>query len=319
VERKISFDETTVPIEEKESFKWLESLRKVKRLFSKATTQVVTVCDREADIYEFFADASKQKMPVLIRASFDRSINKKNRRSKPEDKLWGFIKSKSCAGVLKVEVAKKKGEPARVALLAVRFSPFILNPPTSRTANKDGLLPNIDCHAIYVSEVNPPQDATPLEWMLISSIPINNFEEATEKITWYCYRWRIENFHKILKSGYHIEACRLQTASRLIRFVTLMSIIAWRLHWLTLVARSEPDLPCTTILTESEWHVLFTRQNRTKEIPKQPPTLRTVIRWVAQLGGFFGRKSDGEPGSMAIWRGWKRLIDLAMGWELASK
>jgi hypothetical protein len=153
--------------------------------------------------------------------------------------------------------------------------------------------------------------------MLLTNLPINGFEDAVEKVRWYCLRWRIEVFHKILKSGLRVEQCRLQTADRLIRYLTLMSIIAWRLYWITLIARSHPDLPCVPLLDEAEWKVLYSKIHRTKTVPQHPPSLREVVRWIAMLGGFLARKSDGEPGVITLWRGWKRLFDLSEGWNLA--
>lgn len=124
-------------------------------------------------------------------------------------------------------------------------------------------------------------------------------------------------FHKILKSGFSIEACRLSTAERLIRYITLMSIIAWRIFYITLIARVDPELPCTAIVEDEEWKVLYVKINKTKNFPKAVPSIKTFITWIAQLGGFMARKNDGEPGPMVVWRGWRRLADLCDMWGLA--
>ncbi len=158
-----------------------------------------------------------------------------------------------------------------------------------------------------------------MNWILLTNININNFEEAVEKIQWYCLRWRIEVFHKILKSGLKVEECRLQTADRLIRFLTIMSIIAWRIFFITLVARTNPNLSYTVILTDDEWKVLYTKMLKTKDYPEIPPPIREIVRWIAKLGGFLARKNDLEPGPIALWKGWKRLFDLAEGWRLAHE
>ena len=311
-EKKPTID---LPIEEKESFKWLKALRQSRDRFveSGEDLQMVTVCDREADIYELFVEADRSKMPFLVRASADRLINKKSRRSKPKAKLWPYMSSQKSAGFMKVLVPKKKGQPSREALLEIKYAPFILNAPHNKTVRKNGELPNLSLYAVYVSEVNPPSEKVALEWMLLTNLKVNTLEEAIEKVRWYCFRWRIESFHKILKTGCAVEACRLETADRLIRYLTLKSITAWRIFWLTLVGRSRPDDPCTSVLTEREWKIIYCKIKKTKSLPSQPPPLQQAIRWIAQLGGFLARKGDGDPGMITLWRGWQRLTDLVEG------
>ena len=134
---------------------------------------------------------------------------------------------------------------------------------------------------------------------------------------WYCLRWRIEMYFKVLKSGFKVEACRLATADRLKRYLTVMSIIAWRLFMITLIARTDPATPCTEFLSEPEWKVLYGSVNKGKSLPANSPTMGEAVVWIARLGGFLARKSDGMPGTTTLWRGWKRLTDLTEGWRLA--
>ena len=122
----------------------------------------------------------------------------------------------------------------------------------------------------------------------------------------------------MLNSGFRIEHCRLGDAQRLIRYVTVMRIIAWRLFLLTLIARAHPKPPCPTLLTDQEWQVLYCTMPRTTTLPLQPPPLYEAIIWIARLGGFLARKHDGQPGTITLWRGWKRLSDLTQGWLLAT-
>ncbi len=98
-----------------------------------------------------------------------------------------------------------------------------------------------------------------------------------------------------------------------------MCVIAWRLHWLTYVNRTDPDLPCTVILTATEWQALYIRIHRSPSLPQTPPTVQQAVRWIAQLGGFLGRKRDGQPGVTVIWRGWQRLQDIAATWYLVKE
>ncbi|MCX6723240.1 MAG: IS4 family transposase, partial [Candidatus Staskawiczbacteria bacterium] len=185
-------------IEDKESIRWLESLKNANKAAEETT--VVTVCDREADIYDFFALAHKLNKPVLIRAAQDRNVNKASIYSKKnKQKLWDVIENMPCAGSIIVEVPAKNNQSSRIANLEIKFGEFMMNPPRNNIKNRTEILPNIPLRAIYVIEKRPPSEATPLEWLLITNLTIDNFDEAIEKIRWYCFRWRIEVFYKILK------------------------------------------------------------------------------------------------------------------------
>jgi hypothetical protein len=308
-----------LPIEEKESYRWLESLKNSRSMCG--NTQLVTVCDREADIYELFQLSVELAAPVLVRANYDRPINKRSMYAEKDIvKLWAHLEQQPSAGSFAIEIPARRGtkhaspRAPRVATVELRFVAFKLNPPKRLSAK----LPDLAMYAIYVREKDPPADEQPLEWMLLTNLTIENFAQAYEKVQWYCLRWRIEMYHKVLKSGFHIEHCRLGDAQRLIRYVTVMSIIAWRLFLLTLIARTHPAAPCTTLLTDHEWKVLYCKVNRTTALPPQPPTLHEAIIWIARLGGFLARKNDGQPGTIPLWRGWKRLTDLTQGWLLAT-
>ena len=124
-------------------------------------------------------------------------------------------------------------------------------------------------------------------------------------------------YFKVLKSGFRVEACRLGHADRLARYLTVMSIVAWRLFMITLIARTDPAVPCSALLADHEWKVLFLKVNKNKPLPKKPPPIGDVVIWVARLGGYLARRSDGPPGTITLWRGWKRLADLTEGWNLA--
>jgi len=308
-----------LPIEEKESYRWLESLKNSRSV--RGNTQLVTVCDREADIYELFQLSAELAAPVLVRANYDRPINKRSMYAEKDIvKLWAHLEQQPSAGSFAIEIPARRGtkhaspRAPRVATVELRFVAFRLNPPKRLSAK----LPDLAMYAIYVCEQDPPADAQPLEWMLLTNLTIENFAQAYEKVQWYCLRWRIEMYHKVLKSGFHIEHCRLGDAQRLIRYVTVMSIIAWRLFLLTLIARTHPEAPCTTLLTDTEWKVLYCKVNRTTALPLKTPPLHEAIIWIARLGGFLARKNDGQPGTIPLWRGWKRLTDLTQGWLLAA-
>jgi hypothetical protein len=307
-----------LPIEEKESSRWLAALQNSK--LGRGNTQLVTVCDREADIYELFQLSAELAAPVLVRANYDRPINKRSMYAEKDSvKLWKHLEQQPGMGSFAVEIPARRGtkharpRAPRVATVELRFVAFTLNPP-KRLSSK---LPDLAMDAIYVREKASPAGVPPLE-MLLTNLTIENFAQAYEKVQGYCLRGRIEMYHKVLKSGFPIEHCRLGDAPRLIRYVTVMSIIAWRLFRLTLIARTHPAAPCTTLLTENEWQVLYGKIKRTTALPPPTPSLREAVIWIARLGGFLARKTDGQPGTIPLWRGWKRLTDLTQGWLLAT-
>jgi hypothetical protein len=174
----------------------------------------------------------------------------------------------------------------------------------------------LELWGVLLQEVNPPVGATPVEWLLLTNVAVPSWQDALERVRWYCLRWGIEVWHKILKSGCTVEDCRLETAERLTRYLSLMSVIAWRLFWLTHISRHDPDAPCTTILADHEWKALYCAIHRTNQLPVQFPSVRQAVRWIAQLGGFLARTADLDPGITTIWRGWTRLTDMAALWLL---
>lgn len=303
-----------LPIEEKESYRWLKALEKTIAM-SPADVEVVTVCDREADIYEMFAMAQEHHASLLVRASVDRSLEDGEAR-----RLWPKLEKQLIQGELGIHITGNDKRKERQATVSIRFCTVKLRPPDRPVERKK--LPFVLLQAILVREENPPENLAdlgnhePIEWLLLTNVSISNFEEATRVIAWYCCRWQIEVFHKIIKAGCRVEDCLLQTAQRLQNYIALMCIVAWRLHWITFINRTEPDLPCTVVLTTVEWQALYMRIHKTTKFPDSAPTVRQAVRWIAHLGGFLGRKSDAEPGITTIWRGWQRLQDFSATWQV---
>lgn len=312
------------PIEEKESYRWLQSLKNTREITG--DTRIVTVCDREADIYDFFRLSDEIKSPVLVRAKVNRAVNKRSRYAeKSVIKLWGHMNKQTEAGTITVEIPQRRKtqhcekRDARTATLTIKHGSFLFNPSSHNVKHKSEELPDIKMYAVYAFEANPPAGAEPVEWMLLTNLTVSNFAEAYEKVRWYCLRWRIEMYFKMLKSGFRVEDCRLEHAERLTRYLTVMSIVAWRLFMIALIARTDPNIPCTKLLADYEWKVLFLKVNKNKILPKKPPAIGEVVVWIARLGGFLARKGDGAPGTITLWRGWKRLTDLTEGWSLAHQ
>jgi len=299
------------PIEEKESLKWLTALRETATL-TPMGVEVVSVGDREADVYELFVEAAKLQTGLLVRAAQERCL------MPPEQgQLWDNLASQPMMGTYQVKVAAKKHEAARTATVTIRYAPVTLKPPYRPKPTEDqDPLPPVELVAILVTEVDPPTEATPLEWKLLTNYPTLTPDDVLARIEWYCHRWTIEIFHKILKSGCKVEDCRLQSEERLQPYLAVQSIVAWRILWLTQIHRIQPDAPCTLVLADHEWQALYAISRHTAVPSPTVPTVRQALLWIAQLGGFLGRKNDGFPGCTVIWRGWKRLADLADMWLL---
>lgn len=313
-----------LPVEQKETYRWLEALTATDEAMK--DTRVVTVCDREADLYDFFKLSHQLDAAVLVRATANRTVNRKSRYTEKDvSKLWNYMRQQDETGSYAIQIpsrAKTKhaeARQARSATVVVRFAPFQMNPPRNNPKHKTEPLPNINMNAVYVLEPNPPTGEEPIEWMLLTNLPVTSFDDAYEKILWYCLRWRIEMYFKVLKSGFRVETCRLGHAERLARYLMVMSIVAWRLFMITLIARTDPDTPCTDFFAHDEWHVLFRKTHKNQTPPTTPPRASEVVIWIAKLGGFLARKSDGPPGTTSLWRGWKRLANLTEGWNLAAQ
>jgi hypothetical protein len=227
------------PIEEKESFKWITALRGTVAL-APPGIEVVTVCDREADVYEFFQEAEELRTKLLVRSTYDRLLV-------GEGKLRSVMKAQPVAGHICVEVPAHQDQPARKALCDVRFRSVTLRPPYR--PKKFGVeLSQLQVDVVWVREVNPPAHVKePLDWMLFTTVPVKSFADALERIRWYTVRWNIEVWHNVLKSGCKVEDCRLETGAKLIRYLTLMSVIAWRMFWLVQMNRQHPEAPCTVV------------------------------------------------------------------------
>jgi len=290
-----------VPIAEKESYKWLAALSETVK-WQPEGTRLVTVGDSEADLFELFDHAHMLKTDLLIRAGQNRRV------CEPEvGLLWAVVEKQPVAGHLKVQVSKRAEHPAREATVAVRYTSLTLRPPPHlRTQLKP-----LSLYSVFVQEVDPPVDVEPLCWLLLTTVPTATLDDAVERIQWYCQRWQIEIWHKILKSGCRIEQAQLASEQRLMPMIALFSIIAWRLFWLTFLARTDPQAPASTMLAKHELDALYTFLHKQPIPASLTPTVHQAVRWIAQLGGFLNRKRDGEPGVTVIWRGWQRLTDIA--------
>lgn len=294
------------PVDAKESGTWLTGVRETQARCP-AGVALVHLGDREADFYELFQEIQALGAQMVVRASQDRAVVEGGQ-------LWPVLSQRPVSGSLMVEIPAQPGRAARTATVEVRYGAVTLRPPYRPPACQARLRP-IRVWGVLVREVDPPAEVeAPLEWVLLTNVPVASFLDAVERVRWYRLRWHIEVFHRVLKSGCHVEACRLNQAEELKRYLTLKSVIAWRLYWMVQIARVQPEAECPLILADQEWRALYVAIHRTSALPETIPTVRQVVRWIAELGGFLGRKRDGEPGVTVLWRGWHRLHDLTTMW-----
>lgn len=298
----------TLPIEQKESNKWLKSFRALAALQAGCPdTVLVSVGDREADIYEFFIEAQQNGngAHVLVRAERDRLL------ADGQGHLWEYIGSRPVSGIQTIHVPRRGTRAARQAVLEVRYSQVRLQPPRRKQE-----LAGVTAWAVLAREVGAQEGVEPLEWMLLTTLEVNSFESATEKLGWYCGRWGIEVYHRTLKSGCRIEQRQLGSAGSIQACLAIDMVVAWRIYQLTKLGREVPEVDCTVFFEEAEWKALVAYKTQNSLPPPKPPTLREAIRMVASMGGFLGRKCDGEPGTQTLWLGLQRLDDLTAMWKI---
>lgn len=299
-----------LPIEQKESNKWLVSFLKVAEAQKRCPdTTLINVGDREADIHEFFQLAIREPSgpKILVRAWQNRLL------IEGQGHLWDKVVQQELSGIQEVRVPGRGKRPARIARLEVRFAQVTLQPPKRKPE-----LGDLPIWAVMAREVDAPANVEPLEWMLLTTIEVTNFEQAAEKLAWYAMRWGIEVYHRTLKSGCKIEERQLGHADRIEACLAVDLIVAWRIFHLTKLGRETPDVPCTVFFEEAEWKALVAYVTQDPRPPAESPTLREATRMVAGLGGFLGRKCDGEPGTKSLWLGLQRLDDLTAMWKVLT-
>jgi hypothetical protein len=288
----------------KESRRWIDALAATEAALP-AGREVITVADREADIYDLFAHPRRPGSHLLIRVKPARGVRH------PERLLGPAVRSSPVRGTMTVELGRADDRPPRQAVLTIRYLALEVAPPVNR-AGRDGL-PYVALTAILVEEEDPPPGQEAVRWWLVTSLPIRAMADAGRAVRYYALRWLVERYHFVMKSGCRVERLQLQTAERIDRAVATYSAVAWRLLWLTYEARHHPEEPSGRVLTREELEVLC---RLTGVASGTPPTLRDAVRRIARLGGFLGRKGDGEPGVKTLWRGLRRLNDMVAGHNL---
>jgi Transposase DNA-binding/Transposase Tn5 dimerisation domain len=290
--------------EEKESAKWIETITACDRALPVNVVGWV-IGDSESDVFDVFAAPRSARLELVVRMAQNRRV-----RSELGPKLLEAVESAPVAGTMDVAVPRSRKREAREATLEVRHCRVELLPPTNHLHRKT--LAPVPVSVVRVRETGTvPAGEEPIEWVLITTVPVSSLAGAIKIVEAYAQRWKVERYHYTLKSGCRIEELQLETAARLERALALYNVVAWRLLQLTYWARAEPEAPCTVALQDDEWKALLMADG-VKKLPEKPPTLRDAVRRIAKLGGFQGRKGDKEPGVQCLWWGFRRLMDFTL-------
>ena len=297
---------TRVPIEHKESIRWLESMRQSMALLG-APARCVHVGDRESDIYELFCAAQELGTHFLVRSCVDRLAGDGGHTIASE------MEGVKVRGLHRVQVHGDKGRVG-TALVELRCRRVRVLPPIG----KQKRYPALALTVIQATERGTPTDRPAIDWQLITDLPVPTREAAVEKLRWYAMRWQIEVFHRILKAGCRAEASQLRTAERLVKLIAVFCILGWRVFWMTTMQRVAPHATPALALTGPEISLLDRLVPDTRRSPPGERTLSTYLVKVARLGGYLARARDPPPGNTVMWRGLSRLTDIALGTMLAA-
>ncbi len=313
------------PIEEKESYRWLEGLRQARAVAQESpTTTCVCIADSEADIYEVIAEGrdNGHSIPWLIRASADRSLLETGEAQEQAAHLRETVMAAPVLFTQPIDVrgrtpktgcetrGRRQARTDRKTEVEVRATTVTLKPPR----RPDRKLPPVTANVVQVRELDPPQGDEPVEWILVTTLPIDTEENVRTIIQYYTVRWLIEVFFRVLKSGCRVEERRFEHIDRLLPCLAVYVIVAWRTMMVCRMGRSCPDIDCEAIFEPAEWKAVYMVVKR-KSPPKQPPRLEEIIRLIGQLGGWVNRPNRKDlPGVQTIWLGLQRMHDLASAW-----
>lgn len=296
---------TRIPIEQKESIRWLENVARSTKLLGDPA-RCIHIGDRESDIFELFCAAQEAGTSFLVRTCVDRLAGDGGTT------ISAIMEREPIRDDHVVEVRDDQGRTSTVRM-GLRFRRLTVQPPIG----KHRRYPALSLTVIHADEQGAPVGREPIRWKLLTNLPVEDVNSAIEKLNWYAERWKLETYHKILKSGCHAEQAKLRTADRLTNLLAVLCVVGWRVFWLTMTNRSVPDAPAEVALTEAEVEVLDRLDGNTSQ-PTRPAVSHYLVA-IAKLGGYLARAKDPPPGNMVMWRGLTRLMDIQLGFELSVR
>jgi len=299
---------TRIPIEEKESIRWLDNLQRSTSLLGDAS-RCVHIGDRESDIYELFCTAQDVGTKFLLRTCVDRLAGDGGHTIATE------MAEIDCKGLHRVEVRDRHGCVSE-AVHELKFRRILVQPPLY----KQRRYPALELTVLHATERGKPRGRDPIDWKLITNLPVTSRAEAIQKLQWYALRWKIETFHKILKSGCQAEQSKLRTAERLVNLLAMFCILSWRIFWLTMLNRDTRKPKASLAFTPLEIDILRRlAPDRQHSAATKAPSLQSCLTQLARLGGYLNRACDPPPGNMVMWRGMSRLTDIEIGFQMAAQ
>ena len=293
-----------MPVEEKESFRWLQNLRQSSRLVGQPK-RLVHVGDREADIFKLFATAAEEKTHFLVRTRVDRLAGEGGRT------IAAAMQNPEGRGTYRLALRTRDGRPSE-AVVDLRYRWLRVLPPIGKQAR----YPSLELTVIHATETGKPEGREPVNWKLLTDLPVTSLAAAVEKLYWYARRWKVEVFHKVLKSGCRAEESLLRSSERIVKLVAVFWVVAWRVFWLSMAGRTAPTSTPTLALTERECRVLDRVIRAKPVVSAEESTLSAYLVKVARLGGYLARTKDPPPGHTVVWMGICRLAELLLGVEL---
>jgi hypothetical protein len=307
------------PIEGKETFRWIEGLRAAREVAEVCPeTSCVCIADSDADVYELFCEprtTSSGELHLLVRAcksriTDDAGLNWLEATRNTACRFQFRVHVSPRTAKLATETRKRQAtRGARFADVEARATTVTVHPPYRQGPK----LPEVTLNVVFVEERHPPNGATPIQWLLVTNLPIDTEEQVRQIISYYSIRWQIEIYFRTLKSGCRIEDRQFETLERILNCLAVYTIIAWKVMYLSRLGRECPDLSCELIFEPSEWKSVWMTVRR-EDPPSSPPSLNVMIRMIASLGGYVIRKST-QPGTQTLWFGLQRVHDLSAAWE----
>lgn len=301
--------------EDKESYKWQQASERMVGRMGNAMARTISVCDRESDVYEYLRCKHEQAQRYVIRAQSDRGL------TQGEQTLFGALAGEQAWQYeATVDIGQRGGRAARKARVQVCGRRVEVKPPADRGKQAMSLPINV----VLVREPAGDGSHERLNWVLLTSEPVQTVEHVKRIVRYYELRWRIEEYHKAWKSGVGVERLRQQSPASLERMLAITAFVAVRLLQLREQLPSRPDkdasqaeLTCDHILETEEWKVLWLTV-RKPPLPATPPTARWACLALASLGGFTDTKRTGRPGWATLWHGWQVLQERVAGFRLAT-
>lgn len=303
------------PIEEKESYRWLQGYRTACKVAREASeTQIISLFDREGDIIEIYAESEEQKKlgthaHFIVRSNHDRQIENLDKEVIESDiKLRKKLKNSPSLGEVEFVLSSRANRKARKVRQQLKAVSLVLTPKNKKNIK-------VKVNVVMCEEIDPPSGESPISWIFITDLPISTFMEVELIVKYYLCRWEIETFFKVLKSGCKIEERQLHSTTRMRNLISLFLILAWRIMYTMMMGRVHAEISSGDLFEDAEWKSVCKIFNSKKSLPRKPPPLGEFIIMIATLGGYVHQKGGDPPGVKTMWKGMARMLDFAIAWE----